>query len=284
MNKRLKEQVAFWVFRVLSFIVIAVLFSILGFIFYNGASALSWEFITSMPKDGMTKGGIYPAIIGTLYLIAGSMLFAFPIGVMSGIYITEYTKAGFIKRFVKLMTNNLAGVPSIVFGLFGMALFVNKLEFGDSIIAGSLTLGLMVLPVIIRTTEEALLAVDDGFRHASYALGASKMQTIARVVLPMSLPNIITGMILSIGRVSGETAPILFTVAAYFLPKLPTSIYDQVMALPYHLYVISTSGTNIEASRPMAYGTAVVLILIVLILNLTANGLRKYLSKKYRIS
>ena len=284
MNKRLKEQVAFWVFRVLSFIVIAVLFSILGFIFYNGASALSWEFITSMPEDGMTKGGIYPAIIGTLYLIAGSMLFAFPIGVMSGIYITEYTKAGFVKRFVKLMTNNLAGVPSIVFGLFGMALFVNKLEFGDSIIAGSLTLGLMVLPVIIRTTEEALLAVDDGFRHASYALGGSKMQTIARVVLPMSLPNIITGMILSIGRVSGETAPILFTVAAYFLPKLPTSIYDQVMALPYHLYVISTSGTNIEASRPMAYGTAVVLILIVLILNLTANGLRKYLSKKYRIS
>lgn len=284
MNKRIKEQLAFWVFRILSFGVIAILFSILGFIIYNGFSVLSWDFISKMPEDGMTKGGIYPAIIGTLYLIAGSMLFAFPIGVMSGIYITEYTKAGLVKRFVKLMTNNLAGVPSIVFGLFGMALFVNKMKFGDSILAGSLTLGLMVLPVIIRTTEEALLAVDNGFRQASYALGATKLQTISRVVLPMSLPNIITGMILSIGRVSGETAPILFTVAAYFLPKLPTSIYDQVMALPYHLYVISTSGTDIEASRPMAYGTAVVLILIVLILNLVANALRKYFGKKYKIN
>ena len=284
MNKRIKEQLAFWIFRILSFGVIAILFSILGFILFNGFSVLSWDFITKMPEDGMTKGGIYPAIIGTLYLIAGSMLFAFPIGVMSGIYITEYTRNGIIKQFVKLMTNNLAGVPSIVFGLFGMALFVNKMKFGDSILAGSLTLGLMVLPVIIRTTEEALLAVDNGFRHASYALGASKLQTISRVVLPMSLPNIITGMILSIGRVSGETAPILFTVAAYFLPKLPTSIYDQVMALPYHLYVISTSGTNIEKSRPIAYGTAVVLILIVLILNLIANALRKYLGKKYKIN
>ncbi len=284
MSKRLKEKIAFWVFRILSFGVIAVLFSILGFILYNGFSVLSWDFITKMPEDGMTKGGIYPAIIGTLYLILGSMLFAFPVGVMSGIYINEYRRNGFVKKMVKLMTNNLAGVPSIVFGLFGMALFVNKLKFGDSILAGSLTLGLMVLPVIIRTTEEALLAVDKGFRHASYALGASKLQTIRRVVLPMSLPNIITGMILSIGRVSGETAPILFTVAAYFLPKLPNSIYDQVMALPYHLYVISTSGTNIEESRPIAYGTAVVLILIVLILNLLANALRKFLGKKYKIN
>jgi phosphate transport system permease protein len=212
------------------------------------------------------------------------MLFAFPIGVMSGIYMNEFIRDGFFKRFVNLMTSNLAGVPSIVFGLFGMALFVNKLGFGDSIIAGSLTLGLMVLPVIIRTTEEALKTVDDSFRHASYALGASKLQTISKVVLPISFPNIITGMILSIGRVSGETAPILFTVAAYFLPKLPTSIYDQVMALPYHLYVISTSGTNIEESRPMAYGTALVLIIIVLILNLTANFIRRSLGKKYKVN
>ena len=261
---------------------IGVLFGILGFLIFKGGSVLSWDFITKMPEDGMTKGGIYPAIIGTLYLILGSMLFALPIGVMSGIYINEYVRDGFFKRFVNLMTNNLAGVPSIVFGLFGMALFVNKLKFGDSLIAGSLTLGLMVLPVIIRTTEEALKMVENSYRHASYALGASKLQTISRVVLPISLPNIITGVILSVGRVSGETAPILFTVAAYFLPKLPHSIFDQVMALPYHLYVIATSGTNIEASRPMAYGTALVLIMIVLILNLTANFIRRLLGKKNR--
>lgn len=280
MSKEFKEKFAFWIFRILSFIVIGILFLILGFIMYHGLAIISWEFITAMPEDGMTKGGIYPAIIGTLILIAGSMFFAFPIGVMSGIYINEYSKEGLLKSFIKLMTNNLAGVPSIVFGLFGMALFVNGLEFGDSIIAGSLTLGLMVLPVVIRTTEEALKSVDDTFRHASYGLGATKLQTIWRVILPISSPNIITGLILSIGRVSGETAPILFTVAAYFLPRLPHSIFDQVMALPYHLYVISTSGTNIEASRPVAYGTAVILILIVLILNLAANAIRKILGRK----
>lgn len=283
-QKKLQENIAFWTFRLLSMMVLGILIAILGFILFRGAGVLSWEFITSMPEDGMTKGGIFPAIIGTFCLIAGSMIIAFPIGVMSAIYIHEYTKQGMFRNFVQLMTSNLAGVPSIVFGLFGMALFVNKLGFGDSIIAGSFTLGLLVLPVVIRTTEEALKSIDNSFRQASLALGANKLQTIHRVVLPMAMPNIITGLILSIGRVSGETAPILFTVAAYFLPKLPTSIYDQVMALPYHLYVISTSGTNIEASRAMAYGTAVVLILIVLILNLTASALRKYLSGKSRIN
>ena len=285
MNKKVIQQTtAFWTFRLLSFLVIGLLFGILGFLIVKGGKVISWEFISAMPEEGMTKGGIYPAIIGTLCLIAGSMLFAFPVGVMSAIYINEFTKDGLFKKFVKLMTSNLAGVPSIVFGLFGMALFVNKLGFGDSILAGSLTLGLMVLPIIIRTTEEALKTVEDSFRHASYALGATKLTTISKVVLPIAFPNIITGMILSIGRVSGETAPILFTVAAYFLPKLPTSIHDQVMALPYHLYVISTSGTNIEQSRPMAYGTALVLIMIVLILNLTANFIRRYLGKKYKVN
>jgi phosphate transport system permease protein len=283
-NKVIRQGMAFWTFRVLSFLVICLLFGILGFLIIKGGSVLSWNFIFDMPEDGMTKGGIWPAIVGTLCLIAGSMTFAFPIGVMSGIYINEFVRDGLFKKFVSLMTSNLAGVPSIVFGLFGMALFVNRLGFGDSILAGSLTLGLMVLPVIIRTTEEALKTVDDSFRHASYALGASKLQTIAKVVLPISFPNIITGMILSIGRVSGETAPILFTVAAYFLPKLPSSIHDQVMALPYHLYVISTSGTNIEKSRPIAYGTALVLIIIVLILNLTANFIRRSLGRKYKVN
>lgn len=283
-KKFIQQQIAFWLFRMLSLLVIGMLFGILGFLIFKGGKVLSWDFITQMPEDGMTKGGIYPAIIGTLCLIAGSMLFALPVGIMSGIYINEYARDGIIKRFINLMTNNLAGVPSIVFGLFGMALFVNKLKFGDSLIAGSLTLGLMALPVIIRTTEEALKTVENSFRDASYALGATKLQTISRVVLPISIPNIITGVILSIGRVSGETAPILFTVAAYFLPKLPHSIYDQVMALPYHLYVISTSGTDIEKSRPMAYGTALILILIVLILNLTANFIRRTLGRKYKVN
>lgn len=283
-SKRLSERVAFGVFRVMSLLVVGILFTILGFIVIKGISVINWDFITKMPEDGMTKGGIYPAIIGTLYLIAGSMLFSFPIGVLSGIYINEYASSGWVVKFIRLMTNNLAGIPSIVFGLFGMSLFVNTLGFGDSIIAGSLTLGLMTLPVVIRTTEEALKSVDNSFRHGSYALGASKLQTIRRVTLPIAYPNIITGLILSIGRVSGETAPILFTVAAYFLPKLPHSVFDQVMALPYHLYVLATSGTNIEESRPMAYGTALVLIMIVLFLNLMANALRRYLSKKVKMN
>lgn len=284
MSKNLKEKIAFWIFRILALGVLLILFWILEFIFVRGWHMLSWDFLTKMPEDGMTKGGIYPAIIGTLYLVAGSMIVAFPIGVMAGIYINEYSSDSFFKRFIKLMTNNLAGIPSIVFGLFGMALFVNTLKFGDSIIAGSLTLGLLALPVVIRVTEEALIAIDDSFRHGSYALGATKLQTIRKVILPMAMPNVITGLILSIGRVSGETAPILFTVAAYFLPKLPTSIFDQVMALPYHLYVISTSGTKVAESRDMAYGTALVLVLFVLILNLLANALRKYLANKVKMN
>lgn len=232
----------------------------------------------------MTAGGIYPAIIGTLYLVLGSSLISFPIGIMSGIYMNEYATNGKLTRFIRIMTNNLSGVPSVVFGLFGMSLFVVTLGWGDSIIAGSFTLALMSLPLIIRTTEEALKSIDDSFRHGSLALGATKLQTIWRVVLPMAFPNIITGLILSVGRVSGETAPILFTVAAYFLPQLPESIFDQCMALPYHLYVISTSGTDIEASRGMAYGTALVLIAIVLVVNLLANALRKYFAKKVKMN
>lgn len=283
-SKKIKQRIAFSVLGFFGYLIVTILIAILSFIIFKGISVINWNFITQMPEEGMTKGGIYPAIIGTLYLVLGSMLFAFPIGVLAAIYMNEYVKDGFIKKFIRLMTNNLSGIPSIVFGLFGMALFVNKLGFGDSILAGSLTLGLLALPVVIRTTEEALKSVDDTFRHASYGLGATKWQTIRRVVMPIAFPNIITGLILSIGRVSGETAPILFTVAAYFLPKLPTSIFDQAMALPYHLYVISTSGTNIEESRPIAYGTALVLIIIVLLCNLLANALRKYFSKKVKMN
>ena len=282
MNKKTSQKIAFWIFRLLGMLVVAILFWILGFIVWNGAGAISWEFLTTPPAEGMTAGGIFPAIVGTCCLIAGSMLVAFPIGVMSAVYTTEYAGNGWVVRLIRIMTNNLGGVPSIIFGLFGMALFVNTLGWGDSILAGSFTLGLLVLPLVIRTTEEALKAVPDSFRTGSLALGATKLQTIRRVVLPMAFPNIVTGLILSIGRVSGETAPILFTVAAYFLPKLPTGIFDQVMALPYHLYVIATSGTDLEATRPIAYGTALVLIAIVLLMNLLATFLRRYFSRKVK--
>ncbi len=278
-GKRVSQTVMFFLFRLMSYVVVGILFSIIGFIVIKGIGVINWEFLTTAPEDGMTKGGIFPAIVGTFYLVVGSMLVAFPIGVMSGIYMSEYASNKHIKRIIRVMTNNLGGIPSIVFGLFGMALFVNRLNFGDSIIAGSFTLGLLALPLIIRVTEEALQAIPDSFRQGSLALGATKLQTIRKVVLPAAFPNIMTGLILSIGRVSGETAPILFTAAAYFLPNLPNSIFNQVMALPYHLYVIATSGTDLEATQPMAFGTALVLIVIVLMMNLIANFIRRKYSK-----
>ncbi|WP_448789120.1 phosphate ABC transporter permease PstA [Bacteroides graminisolvens] len=282
-RKRTSQYVAFGLFRLLSLCVVLILFAILGFIIYKGVGVINWEFISSAPREGMTAGGIWPAIVGTFYLMVGSALFAFPIGVMSGIYMNEYAPKGKLVRFIRVMTNNLSGIPSIVFGLFGMALFVNYLGFGDSILAGSLTLGLLCVPIVIRTTEEALKAIPDTLREGSRALGATKLQTIWHVILPMAMPNVITGLILALGRVSGETAPILFTCAAYFLPQLPESVLGQCMALPYHLYVISTSGTDMEAQLPIAYGTALVLILIVLAVNLLANALRKYFEKKVKM-
>ncbi len=282
-RKRTSQYVAFGLFRLLSLCVVLILFAILGFIIYKGVGVINWEFISSAPREGMTAGGIWPAIVGTFYLMVGSALFAFPIGVMSGIYMNEYAPKGKLVRFIRVMTNNLSGIPSIVFGLFGMALFVKYLGFGDSILAGSLTLGLLCVPIVIRTTEEALKAIPDTLREGSRALGATKLQTIWHVILPMAMPNVITGLILALGRVSGETAPILFTCAAYFLPQLPQSVLDQCMALPYHLYVISTSGTDMEAQLPIAYGTALVLILIVLAVNLLANALRKYFEKKVKM-
>ncbi|MDR0412297.1 MAG: phosphate ABC transporter permease PstA [Dysgonamonadaceae bacterium] len=280
MNKRTSQRIAFGIFRILGISVVGILVGILGFIVYHGVGAVSWEFLTTAPSDGMTAGGIFPAIVGTLCLVAGSLTIAVPLGVMSAIYTTEYAGNGRVIRLIRIMTNNLSGIPSIIFGLFGMALFVNRLGFGDSILAGSCTLGLLVLPVVIRTTEEALKAIPDAFRTGSLALGATRLQTVGRILLPAAFPNIITGLILSVGRVAGETAPILFTVAAYFLPRLPESVFDQVMALPYHLYVIVTSGTDLEAARPVAYGTALVLIVLVLFMNLLASFFRKILDAK----
>lgn len=281
-KKHLSQKIAFGLFRLLSLSIVLVLFAILSFIIYKGVGVINWDFLTTAPSEGMTAGGIMPAIVGTLYLMLGSALFAFPIGVMSGIYMNEYAPKGWLIRFIRMMTNNLSGVPSIVFGLFGMALFVKYMNFGDSILAGSLTLGLLSLPLVIRTTEEALKAIPDTLREGSRALGATKLQTIWHVILPIGMPNIITGLILALGRVSGETAPILFTCAAYFLPQLPSNILDQCMALPYHLYVISTSGTDLEAQLPIAYGTVLVLIVIILFVNFLANALRKYFEKKIK--
>lgn len=281
-RKRGLQSAMFGSFRLLSYCIVLVLFIILGFIIVKGISVINWTFLTEAPSDGMTKGGIWPAIVGTFYLMLGSAVFAFPVGVVSGIYMSEYAPQGKLVAFIRTMTNNLAGIPSIVFGLFGMAFFVNYLGFGDSILAGSLTLGLLALPIVIRTTEEAFRDIAPSYREGSLALGATKAQTIWHVLLPMAMPRVITGLILSLGRVSGETAPILFTCAAYFLPKLPTSIFDQCMALPYHLYVVATSGTDIEAQTPIAYGTAFVLIVIVLAMNLIANGIRKHFEKKLK--
>lgn len=274
------QKLTFGFFTVLSFAVIAMIISLFGFIVSKGMARFSWEFISTAPSNGMMEGGILPAILGTLCLVLGSILVAFPIGILSGIFLNEYAKESIFKRFLGMMTNNLAGIPSVVFGLFGLSLFVNFLGFGFSLLSGCLTLSMMVLPIIIRTTQESLKQVDDSVRLASYALGANKLNTVFKVVLPIAFPNILTGLILSIGRVAGETAPIIFTAAAYYLPEFILNLKAPVMALPYHLYVMATSGVDLNASREIAFSTAMVLMLIVLILNFAAGWIRKQYSKQ----
>jgi len=270
----------FNVFRLAALINGLALFIIVYFMIANGWRAINWTFLTQPPMDSMTKGGILPCIVGTLCLSIGAILIAMPIGVASAIYLNEYARPGPLIRVIRLGINNLAGIPSIVFGLFGMAFFVVWLKMGVSIIAGALTLGAMTLPVMIGSTEEALRAVPDTYREASLGLGATKWQTIYRVVLPTALPGILTGTILGISRAAGETAPIMFTAAVFFTPSLPVSIFDEVMALPYHIYVLATAGTEIEATRHLQYGTALVLIFLVLGMNLIAIIYRSRLRKR----
>jgi len=253
---------------------------LLFFLIKNGYSAISWEFLSQAPRQSMTQGGILPCIVGTVSLAFGAMLFAFPIGVASGIYLSEYARPGKFLRLVRLGINNLAGVPSVVFGLFGLAFFVIYLKMGVSILAGSLTLGILTLPVVISATEEALRSVPSTYREASLGLGATKWQTTWRVVLPAALPGVLTGGILGLSRAAGETAPIMFTAAVFFTPHLPKTVFDQVMALPYHIYVLATAGTFIEQTRPLQYGTAIVLITLVLGMNLVAIIYRTHLRKK----
>jgi len=273
----------FSIFKIAVLINGAALAVILFFIVSRGWRAISWEFLTQAPRDSMTAGGILPCIVGTVSLCLVTILVALPIGVASAIYLNEYATQGKLVRVIRLGINNLAGVPSIVFGLFGLAFFCIVLKMGVSVAAGGLTLGLMTLPVIIGASEEALKSVPNTYREASLAMGATKWQTIRKVVLPVAFPGIITGSILGISRAAGETAPIMYTGAVFFTPDLPTSIMDEVMALPYHIYVLATAGTHIEATRHLQYGTALVLIVLVLGMNLAAIILRSKMRKKLRI-
>lgn len=272
MKPQTAQKIAFGILFTANILVVIPVILIIGIIIKEGIGAINWEFITSMPKSGMRAGGIFPAIMGTLYLVLGAVLFALPLGVLSSIYLVEYAKDNYFTRLIKLAIVNLAGVPSVVYGLFGLGLFVVFLKFGTSILSGSLTLGIMILPIIITSSREALNSVPQSFREVSLSLGASRWQTIRYCVLPHAVPGIITGTILGIGRAAGETAPILFTAAAFYLPKLPKSIFDQVMALPYHLYVISTQIPGIKTET--RYGTALVLVFIVLSLNLVGIIIR----------
>lgn len=272
------QNIAFFFLFLATLLIVIPVGLIVVIIIQKGLPAINWQFLSDMPRQGMRAGGIFPAIVGTLYLVTGAIVFALPIGLMAAIYLSEYSKDNLLTRLIKLAIVNLAGVPSVVYGLFGLALFVVFFKFGASIISGSLTLGIMILPVIITTSREALESVPYSFREVSLSLGASKWQTIRHIVLPNAIPGILTGTILGLGRAAGETAPILFTVAAFYLPRLPGSIFDQVMALPYHLYVISTQVPNVD--EKIRYGTAFVLLALVLFMNLVAIIIRYKFRKK----
>lgn len=276
------QRFLFMLFRMAALINGIGLFVIVFFVVWNGWKAINWGFLTQMPTDSMTKGGILPCIVGTLCLGLGAIVVALPIGVASAIFLNEYARPGRMLRLIRLGISNLAGVPSVVFGLFGLAFFVIWLKMGVSILAGVLTLASLTLPVIIGATEEALKSVPNTYREASLALGATRWQTIYRVVLPAALPGILTGAILGLSRAAGETAPIMFTAAVFYTPTLPTSAFSKIMALPYHIYVLATAGTNIEATRPLQYGTALVLISMVLGMNIVAIIWRARLRKKVK--
>lgn len=266
--------------KLMTLIAVIPVFLIIGYIVYTGIPAISWSFLTEMPTDGMRAGGIFPAIVGTLWLTLGTIIVAVPFGILTGVYLVEYAKDSMLTRIINLTIINLAGIPSIIYGLFGMALFVIFLGFDVSILSGSLTLGIMCLPVIITATRESLLAIPNHLREASLALGATKWETITKVILPAAMPGILTGVILSISRAAGETAPIMFTAVAFYLPFLPISYWDQVMALPYHLYVISTQVPNMPAS--FISGTLFILVLITLSFNLFGAFVRQRFNSKNR--
>lgn len=280
LGKSVKQHVFFTLFRAAAVINALALLIVVYFLIKNGWSAITWDFLTEPPRDSMTKGGILPCIVGTAYLSLGAILISMPLGIGSAIYLNEYARQGIIVRLIRFAINNLAGVPSVVFGLFGLAFFVTWMDLEVSILSGALVLGFLSLPLVIGSSEEALRSVPDTYREASLGLGATKWQTISRVVLPAAFPAMITGGILSLSRAAGETAAIMFTAAVYFNKQLPDSIFDPVMALPYHIYVLATAGTNISQTRHLQYGTALVLIAMVLGMNLLAIVYRSRLRRK----
>lgn len=278
MPRQQTQKIAITLITAVAIFVILPIIFVIGFLVYNGIGAISWEFLSQPPREGMTEGGLLPAILGTIFLTLGTAVAAIPLGIGAAIYLSEYAGNNRLTRTIRLAIVNLAGIPSIVYGLFGLGAFVLFLNFGTSILAGSLTLGLMTLPVLISTAEEAIRSVPAEFRTVSLSLGATRWQTIRHQVLPHALPGIITGIILGLSRAAGETAPILFTVAAFYLPELPTSIFDQAMALPYHLFVISTQVPGMPLQ--IQYGTALVLLLIVLSLTLVATVFRTIMRRR----
>ena len=278
MNRYLVQRAAFLLLALSALVVVVPILLVVGVIIAQGIGAFNWEFLTAMPRDGMKAGGIFPAIVGTLVLTIGTALAAIPVGVGGAIYLSEYSRDTWLTRAIRLAIINLAGIPSVVYGLFGLGLFVLFLQFGTSILAGSLTLAIMTLPIIISAAEEALRAVPTEFRTVSASLGGTRWQGIRHIVLPQALPGIITGVILGLLRAAGETAPILFTVAAFFLPRLPESFFDQTMALPYHLYVTSTQVPGMPVE--IQFGTALVLLILVLSMNVVATLTRSYYRRR----
>ncbi len=272
------QRLGFLLLGLAALVVVLPILFVVGTIIVRGVGAISWEFLFTAPRDGMKAGGIFPAIVGTLLLTLGTALAAIPVGVGGAIYLAEYARDTWLTRAIRLAIINLAGIPSVVYGLFGLGLFVLFLQFGTSIVAGSLTLAIMTLPIIISAAEEALRAVPTEFRTVNASLGGSRWQAIRYIVLPQALPGIITGVLLGLLRAAGETAPILFTVAAFFLPRLPHSPLDQTMALPYHLYVISTQVPGMPIG--IQYGTALVLLALVLSMNLVATLIRSYFRRR----
>jgi phosphate transport system permease protein len=278
--RRFKEKIGLGLIGLMMLVTVGFLLIFIYRIFSQGISTISWEFISQPPREAMTEGGIFPALVGTFWLTFLAVLITVPIGVLTAIYLNNYARPRWFVSTLKITINTLAGVPSIIYGLFGMALFVNMLKLQVSLISGALTLAVLALPMIINASEEALASVPKDYSEASYALGASKRQTVQRILIPVALPNILTSIILVVGRVTGETAPIMFTAVTFFNRQLPKSIHDEVMALPYHIYALMTEGTNPAKQVPIAYGSALVLMMLVLVISSIALATRYYLRKK----
>ncbi|MCD6289602.1 MAG: phosphate ABC transporter permease PstA [Anaerolineae bacterium] len=278
MSRYTVQRVGFTLLALAALLVVIPILWVVAIVVVRGAGAINWEFLTTMPRNGMREGGILPAIVGTLLLTLGTALVAIPMGVGGAIYLAEYARDTWLTRAIRLAIINLAGIPSVVYGLFGLGLFVLFLHFGTSVLAGSLTLAIMTLPIIISTSEEALRSVPMEFRTVNASLGGTRWQAIRNIVLPQALPGIVTGVILGLLRAAGETAPILFTVAAFYLPRLPRSPFDPTMALPYHLYVISTQVPGMP--EKIQYGTALVLLILVLSMNVVATTIRSYFRRR----